>query len=67
MPTDGPVDEGLQGQCGCTEGLLGGERVAGGESAPAGTPPHSSSAFMCQLFCDTASGGREEELVKVCV
>jgi len=60
-----PGTPGLQGDDGnvITLGLPGGERVAGGDRAPAGTPTglQCSSGFMCQLR-GTASAARKEEM-----
>lgn len=48
-----PGTPGLQGEGGnaITLGLLGGERVTGGDKAPAGIPTglQWSSGFMCQV------------------
>jgi len=58
-----PGTPGLQGEDGnaMTLGLPGGERVAGGDRAPAGTPTglQCSSGFMCQLR-GSASAARKE-------
>lgn len=49
---DGPL--GLHGDVGrITEGLLGGDRVAGGDSAPVGIIPtglQCSSGFICHVL-----------------
>lgn len=59
-----PGTPGLQGDDGnvITLGLPGGERVAGGDRAPAGTPTglQCSSGFMCQVR-GTASVARKQE------
>lgn len=63
-----PGTPGLQGEDGSviTLGLPGGERVAGGDNAPAGTPTglQWSSGFMCQVRGTASVTKNEKKLYK---